>query len=75
MKAFDDYEIHGVAEFTDLHGNRYCEPVPDDEANSGAFTATSPAKGWSASATSRPKARPRKSMPASLAGLTYTRRP
>ena len=32
MKLFDDYEIHGVAEFTDIGGNRYCEPVADDEA-------------------------------------------
>ena len=46
MKAFDDYEIHGVAEFTDLHGSRYCEhPFLMMKPNSGAFTATSQARG------------------------------
>jgi hypothetical protein len=45
MKAFDDYEIHGVAEFTDLLGNRYCEPVPDDEAQFWSLYGHIPGQG------------------------------
>ncbi len=45
MKAFDDYEIHGVAEFTDLHGNRSCEPVADDEAQFWSLYGHIPGQG------------------------------
>jgi hypothetical protein len=31
MKTFDNYEIHGVHEFSD-DGRKFCEQVPDDQA-------------------------------------------
>jgi len=31
MKSFDNYEIHGVHEFSD-DGRQFCEQVPDDQA-------------------------------------------
>lgn len=45
MKAFDDYEIHGVAEFTDLLGNRFCESVPDEEAQFWSLYGHIPGQG------------------------------
>lgn len=45
MKTFDDYEIHGVAEFTDVFGHRSCEPVADDEAQFWSLYGHIPGEG------------------------------
>lgn len=45
MKAFDDYEIHGVAEFTDVLGKRYCEQVADEEAHFWSLYGRIPGQG------------------------------
>jgi hypothetical protein len=41
---FDDYEVHGVREFDDGAG-KYCEQVPDDEAESWSLYGHIPGQG------------------------------
>jgi hypothetical protein len=41
---FDDYEIHGVRELDDGNG-RYCEQVPDDQAESWSLFGHVPGQG------------------------------
>jgi len=41
---FDDYEVHGVREFDDGHG-RYCEQVPDEQAEFWSLYGHIPGQG------------------------------
>lgn len=45
MKTFDAYEIHGVAEFTDAAGEKFCEQVPDNEAQFWSLYGHIPGEG------------------------------